>query len=68
MSSINGDELSEKVKAKVPELPIIMVSAYLTPRNRQEILDFRVDAFLDKPVSRENLTEYVSKFFPEPLK
>jgi CheY-like chemotaxis protein len=61
MPVMNGLEFSKRVKAKQPDYPIILVTAYAAFHSPQEILAANVDAFLQKPVSLDRLVKVVEQ-------
>jgi CheY-like chemotaxis protein len=59
MPRMNGIEFSKHVKAKKPDFPIIMMTAYAQFYSPGDILSAGVDAFLQKPVDLERLTKAI---------
>ncbi len=58
----NGTELAQYIRANHPELPIVLVSGFVSDHTRQELLDY-FDAMLDKPCSAKhiiNCLDYLS--------
>ena len=50
----NGTALAQQIRQRFPALPIILVSGYVNPEAREELLDM-VDAILDKPCSAKQI-------------
>lgn len=50
----NGTALAQQIRQRFPALPIILVSGYINPEAREELLDM-VDAILDKPCSAKQI-------------
>jgi CheY-like chemotaxis protein len=65
MPKMRGDEVAERIKEKLPDLPIIMMTAYA------EMLECKltpltgVEEILCKPFRAGSLRELVAKFIPD---
>lgn len=55
MPGMNGLDLQEKIKASGWSLPIIFITAYDDPRDREKALANGAVAFLQKPLSEKDL-------------
>jgi CheY-like chemotaxis protein len=60
MPGLNGFELADKVKARHPEIKIIMVSGYNDQFDSEEKSSHSYDVQLEKPVSRAQLIESIN--------
>ena len=63
MPKITGLGLIRHIRAKSTSLPIIIVSAYLSPDDAKNIADENVD-FIPKPVDRDCLLATVNRLLP----
>lgn len=61
MPRVNGIQFTERAKAKYPQLPIIMVTAYSQFYSPAEILNAGVDAFLQKPIDLNRLMKAIEQ-------
>ncbi len=61
MPSMDGIELLEKVKAKDPELPVIMMTAYGTVEKAVEAMKKGAYNYILKPFDNNSLVIYVNK-------
>ena len=68
MPNLNGYELSRFVKSSptLQHLPVVLLSA-LDPRNATSETD-QIDAFLEKPVSPDDLLSCIRQFVNHPAK
>ncbi len=55
MPLMNGIEATKKVKAVLPDLPVIAQTAYSSPENQKEALLAGCDSFISKPINKETL-------------
>ncbi len=61
MPSMNGIELLEKIKAKDPDLPVIMMTAYGTVDKAVEAMQKGAYSYILKPFDNDRLIIYVNK-------
>jgi len=61
MPSMDGIQLLEKIKAKDPDLPVIMMTAYGTVDKAVEAMEKGAYSYLLKPFDNERLIIYVNK-------
>ena len=61
MPLMNGLDFTKHVKAKNPNFPVVMVTAYAAFHSPAEILEANVDAFLQKPVPMDKLLKIVEQ-------
>jgi PAS domain S-box-containing protein len=61
MPGMNGGELTEKVLALRPGLPVLMISGFVDPRQQASLLRSGVTAILHKPVTRAELAQAVTR-------
>ena len=61
MPSMDGIELLEKIKAKDPDLPVIMMTAYGTVDKAVEAMQKGAYSYILKPFDNERLVLYVNK-------
>lgn len=59
MPKMNGLELFQKVRQNKPELPFVIMSGMFIEITEAEILQMGVSAFVDKPLSSEQITSIV---------
>ncbi|MGD8368129.1 MAG: sigma-54 dependent transcriptional regulator [Desulfobacterales bacterium] len=61
MSGMDGIELLERIKAKNPDLPVIMMTAYGTVEKAVEAMQKGAYNYILKPFDNESLVVYVKK-------
>ena len=61
MPGMNGLDLVPKVKARRPDLPVFMISAYGDPERVKAAMDRGASKFLTKPVDFPQLKQDVSR-------
>lgn len=61
MPHMTGIQLTEEIKKKRPNLPVIMISGYSDEKLQPLIEQTGIKAVLNKPVSKETLAKAVSK-------
>ncbi|HOK52781.1 MAG TPA: response regulator, partial [Bacteroidales bacterium] len=59
LPEMDGLTATRLIKQNNPHLPVIAVTAYSTPEDRQEALDAGCDAFLTKPVEKNALLDII---------
>lgn len=62
MPIMNGIEASKKIKALIPELPIIVQTAFAFNSEVEEILKSGVNAYITKPINKSEFLDLVCKF------
>ena len=65
MPGLNGLDLIPKVKARRPDLPVFMISAYGDPERVQTAIERGASKFLTKPVDFPQLKQDVSRVVAE---
>lgn len=60
LPDISGLDVLCACRAMMPDLRVVMISAYSTPANRLAALDAGVDRFLEKPFPLADLREFVA--------
>lgn len=65
MPGMDGVELTERVKAKQPWTPVVIVTGYGTTANEQRARAAGVSAFLNKPLSPEMIEESAAQALSE---
>ena len=58
MGTLNGIELSRKIRSMYPETRIILMTAFET---QEKIAELDIEAFLEKPVHAEDLLKIINK-------
>jgi len=61
MPVMNGHEATEKIKAVLPGLPVIALTAYSTEADREIALNHGCDDFVSKPLNREKFLALIHK-------
>jgi YesN/AraC family two-component response regulator len=61
MPGMNGLDLVPKVKARRPDLPVFMISAYGDPERVKAAMERGASKFLTKPVDFPQLKQDVSR-------
>ncbi len=64
MPGINGYETIKKIRKfpKMTSIPIISVTAYAMPEDRQKSLDAGANEYIPKPINWDELIEKMTKF------
>jgi len=62
MPEMNGDEATRLIKALRPELSIIAVTAYVSPENRESLLESGCNDFITKPLDPQVLYKVAGKY------
>ena len=62
MPIMNGYQATEEIKKFKPSLPIIAQTAYAIVGDREKSLDAGCDAYITKPIKREDLLKIIKKF------
>ena len=57
LPDINGTRLAKIIRFKYPGIPIILITGYADKLNPQEIRDLKVNAFMEKPFSADELAD-----------
>lgn len=65
MPSMNGLDLQEKIRASRWELPIIFITAFDDPKDREKAMANGAVAFLQKPLSEKDLLKSIRSAFKE---
>lgn len=61
MPGMDGLQVAEEAKKEMPELPVIMLSSDLTNQDRLRSRALKLDAFLLKPVKRQQLFDTIAQ-------
>lgn len=59
MNGMNGIELIDKLRAMLPDIPILIISGYNDFEYAKKAIRFRVDDYLLKPIDRVELTQHL---------
>jgi len=64
--SMDGEEIMKQLKddPKYSHIPIIAVTSYAKPGDRERFLNAGFDAYIPKPVSRELIIDYLQRGLP----
>jgi len=62
MPVMNGNEATQKIKNKFPDLPVIAQTAYSTEVEKAEAMKHGYDDFISKPLDQDKLFEKINKF------
>lgn len=62
MPVMGGLEAAEKIKSKLPSLPIIAQTAYSTESDKKLALKHGCDEFISKPINKEKLFGLINKY------
>ncbi len=65
MPNMTGIELSREILALNPEIPIILCSGYTDQVNQNDITDYGIRRYLNKPVELGELTSTISSLLSE---
>lgn len=61
----DGLQAAREIKAKMPQLPIVALTANAFDSDRERSLEAGCDDFLAKPVSHENCLKMIAKYIGE---
>jgi len=61
MPVMNGLEAAQKIKAKIPDLPIIAQTAYSTESDKEMAFKYGCNDFISKPINKEKLFGLIHK-------
>jgi len=61
MPVMTGAELAAAAREIRPDLPVIIVSGYSEQMTAETAKDMHIDAFLQKPITRRDLGETISR-------
>jgi CheY-like chemotaxis protein len=67
LPDINGMKLFRIIKHRHPEIPIVLITGYPEKYDSDEITDFKVDGYLEKPFSADELVNKFETFEKEHL-
>lgn len=62
MPEMNGYEATRKIKAKMPDLPVVSLTAYAMTEDRDKSLAEGCDDHISKPIRPNELIEKISKY------
>jgi CheY-like chemotaxis protein len=62
MPRMGGLEATRQIKAKLPDMPIIALTANAFDSDRQQAMDAGCNAFLAKPVSAAECLKVIGEF------
>ncbi|MCO5143558.1 MAG: response regulator [Oligoflexia bacterium] len=62
MPEISGIELVKVIRAKMPKLPIIMITTESSPEMKQEMLSAGANGIITKPFPPEEMTKALGPF------
>ena len=65
MPNLDGPGLASRIRSENAGLPILIYSAYLRVNEVASLLDQGANGFLNYPVTRENLGEYLNRYLPK---
>ena len=65
MPVMDGLEATRQIKAEMPDLPIVALTANAFDSDRQAALEAGCDDFLSKPVNAEKCIQAIAKFVGE---
>lgn len=65
LPDIDGMKLSKIIKSQHPEIPIILITGYPDKYDSNEISDFEIDGYLQKPFSADDLVNEFEIFEKE---
>lgn len=66
MPILDGIKATSLIKSRLPHLPVIIVTAYTEFDIREEALNAQCDAFITKPIIRQELIDLVYKMINTP--
>ena len=67
LPDINGIELTKKIKAINPEVPIIAQTAFASQFEKEKCLEAGCDDFITKPIEKQFILDLISNYFEKSL-
>lgn len=64
MPGLSGTDTAKQVKAKYPDLPIVLVTASSQPSTREEAEQAGIDKLIIKPYAPDDIFSTVAQFVP----
>ncbi|HET9520026.1 MAG TPA: response regulator, partial [Candidatus Limnocylindrales bacterium] len=61
----NGLDLVREIKARDPDLPVVVMSASVLPHEREEATRAGCDAFVSKPYLAQELLDTIGRLLPD---
>ena len=65
MSGIDGIETLKRIKSFNNLIPVVMISAYVTPKEEKKAIRLGTRAFIHKPFDLQNLKSVIKKILTE---
>ena len=67
MPEVTGEDLARKIREsdKFGDIPIIMVSAYVTVKDTSQLLASGISAIIPKPLSKDALEDYLNRYLKD---
>ncbi len=62
MPDINGTVAMKKIKENYPDIPVVAVTAYAMPGDRQKFIKEGFDDYISKPFKKNELIDLITKF------
>lgn len=62
MPVMDGFEAAKEIKKLLPQLPVIALTAYVSPENREKALSAGCDDFFSKPVNEKIINKIIDKY------
>jgi CheY-like chemotaxis protein len=62
MPVMNGTEATREIKSFMPKLPVIALTAYALPGDREKVLASGCDDYIAKPISLQEFLDKVKRF------
>lgn len=62
LPNIDGYEATKKIKELDPTVPIIAVTAFAYPKDKERALDAGCDYYISKPINPHNFIDIISRF------
>lgn len=65
MPGMNGITLMKKIRVDYPDLPVILVTAYLAEEFKEDSIEDQADGYLRKPFRVEKIVELLGRIAPD---
>lgn len=66
LPDINGRDVLKEIKAKAPQIKVMIMSGYTDSKTKQELISMGADSFLDKPIIPAKIADAIKETLEKP--
>lgn len=66
LPDINGRDVLKEVKAKAPQIKVMIMTGYTDPNTKKELISMGADYFLDKPIIPAKISDAIKETLEKP--